>query len=844
MKTYNHLFVSLDKFEDFLDSTGMDRDKKALVRIHSSIHTAETMQPLTADIQASLPNAVIIGCSTPKVICEGKIESGACLVSVTELENCDVRIGMFPLRTAEGEEKNGEALGKEVSEALVKGTKGLLLVFYPVSYYRTAGFVQSMNRLNEGLKMIGGAAYMDTELYSEAESKSYVLAGTKVSAESMAAVLLSSQGLSVYENVICGVENVGRSYEVTKVSGHCLDEIEGEDCAVWYAEQLGREELDKNPVMAGVFPLVDEEAPQIAYNVIYEPYDILPQPWKSEKKNRISLFTEIAAGKKFALGYFDPQKIVNQLNQVYQDLRKEPVEVLFAYDCLSRMWMLHDCAKWEISQFYTTNMSGAMLGGEISNVHGENIYANSTFVIAGLSENPQARLLLKGNRLKNVSALQHDNIQMINYLLKTGHNQLSRELSEQREKMEKAMFYDTGLGLDNQEKYLFDYNRLKLDKIAVFTLKNERIVRLFMGQKVFLQELKDVYRVVRENLIDKGLHLYSYGECSLLIAGEAYIDDALFVSGMKAVCEHLNGTGYGEFIFSYGCAVVMHEEDALQKAEEVLQYGIKNKIPFMTYGDLPVEVLNVKEEMHMLQILKEALVQDGIVPYFQGIYDNNRKKIGIYEALIRIRDKQGNMYYPNQILPVAKEYNLYEAMSDIMIRKVMEMFLDKDIKVSINLSVQDIYDRDILKSIFWYLKKASHPENYIFELVESEEVKDYQFIKQFADSIHEHGAKIAIDDFGSGFSNLLHIIRIDADIIKIDGEIIKEIEYDKNCREFVELLKVWCSKQGKELIAEFVENECIQNIIEEMGVSYSQGYYFAKPGPWEEADSKAGAQRK
>lgn len=836
MKTYNHLFVSLDKFKDFLDSTGMSRNKKALVRIHSTVHTAETMRPVAAEIQALLPNAVMIGCSTAKVIYEGRIESGVCLVSVTELEACDISMGMFPLRTAAGEEKSGKELGKEISEALVQGTDGLLLVFYPVSYYKTVGFVQSMNRLNKGLKMIGGAAYMDTELYSEAESMSYVLAGTDTSTDSMAAVLISAPGLSIYVNAVCGVESVGQSYEITRVHEHFLDEIDGMDCAAWYEEQLGQEELAKDPFLAGIFPLVQEDAFQTAYNVIYEPYAVLPEPWKSEKRSRISMFTEISAGTKFALGYFEPQKIVNQLNQVYQDLQQEPVEVLFAYDCLSRMWMLHGCAKWEIGQFYTTNMSGAMLGGEISNIQGENVYANSTFVIAGLSENPQAHLLLKGNRLKNVSALQHDNIQMINYLLRTGNKQLNRQLSEQRNKMEKAMFYDTGLELDNQARYLFDCSTMKLDKIAVFTLKNERIVRTFMGQKAFLEELKGIYRVIREHLIDAGLHLYSYGEYSLLIAGEAFIEDELFIAGMKAVYEHLNRISYGKFIFSYECALVLHEEDALQKAEEVFLFETKNKISFMLYKDLPHEVLNVKEEMHMLQILKEALVQNGIVPYFQGIHDNHKKRTGIYEALIRIRDRQGNIYYPNQVLPVAKEYNLYEAVSGIMIRKVMKMFLDKEAKVSINLNIQDIYDRDILKSIFWYLKKALHPENYIFELVESEEIKDYQFIKQFADSIHEYGAKIAIDDFGSGFSNLLHIIRIDADFIKIDGEIIKEIEYDKNCREFVELINAWCSKRGKKLIAEFVENEAIQKVMEEIGVSYSQGYYFAKPRPWEECE--------
>lgn len=206
----------------------------------------------------------------------------------------------------------------------------------------------------------------------------------------------------------------------------------------------------------------------------------------------------------------------------------------------------------------------------------------------------------------------------------------------------------------------------------------------------------------------------------------------------------------------------------------------------------------------------------------------------MYEALIRIRDAQGNLYYPGQFLSIAKEYDLYEALSVIMVKKVMVMFLHKDVKVTINLNVQDIYDEDMIEMIFHYLKQADHPENFVFELVESEEVKDYQYIEEFAERIHEHGAKIAIDDFGSGFSNLLHIIKINADILKIDGEIIKVVCQDENCREFVTMINEWCKNTGKEVIGEFVENENIQQVMEKIGIAHSQGYYFAKPVKWED----------
>lgn len=834
MKAYNHMYVSLDIFKSFLESINLCLEQKVLLRIHSGIHTADQMQSLASDIKGVLPNAVIIGCSSTHMICEGNIEEHVCLVSISVFEECEVRSKMFTCITAEGKEKDGEVLGEEISRELVKGEKGLMLVFFPGGYYKTDIFVDSMNRTAPELKMIGGKAGEIEKEYQTKEQEAYVLAGTEVSDTGVAAVMISSPDMYLYENVICGVEGVGRSYEITRFKDHALEEIEGMDGAAWYEGMLGAEELVKDPSLSGIFPLVNEETPDIAYYADYRTYHTLPEPWKSKKRNRVSLSVDILEGKKVSLGYFDPQKIVNQMDTTYQKLRKSPVEALFAYDCLARMDMLHDCAKWEVGQFHTTNMSGAMLGGEVGNLRGKNIYANCSFVIAGLSENEGARLYLKGKSLKNASMLQHDNVQMINYLLKTGNKQLSEQVAKQQDKMQKAMFYDASLELENQTKYLFDCDRLKLDKIAVFRIKNEKIIKLFMGQTAFIEELRKTYGKVKAYIKEEKIHFYSYGEYSLLIAAEESVAKEDFVAKMKKIHDCLNGMCYREFIFVYECAVVMQETDALQKAEMALQYGAKEKKQFLLYSDVPEKLLDVKEEMHMLQVLKEALLENRIVPYFQGIYNNRTKCIDMYEALMRVQDAQGNIYYPNQFLQVAKDYNLYEAMSTTMVKKVMELFRDEEVRVTINLNVQDIYDRDMIKIIFRHLKETSHPENFVFELVESEEVQDYQFIKQFADSIHEYGAKIAIDDFGSGFSNLLHIIRIDADILKVDGAIVKEICQDEKCREFVELINDWCSRQNKEVVGEYVENKNIQVQMEEIGIVYSQGFYFAKPQPWEE----------
>ena len=109
----------------------------------------------------------------------------------------------------------------------------------------------------------------------------------------------------------------------------------------------------------------------------------------------------------------------------------------------------------------------------------------------------------------------------------------------------------------------------------------------------------------------------------------------------------------------------------------------------------------------------------------------------------------------------------------------------------------------------------------------------------FSERVHELGAKIAIDDFGSGFSNLLHVLQIEADYIKIDGGIIRMITEDSHCLDFIRLINGWCAEKKQEVIAEYVENRQLQDIMEDIGVAYSQGYFFSKPHPWGQEDELA-----
>lgn len=814
MKVYNHLYKNKQKFDIFLSGIGIDRSRQLLIRIHSAIHSAEEMKVLSAEIGELLPNAKIIGCSTPGVILDGKIIPDACLVSITDFEKCEIDsvfIDKF---------KSEKQLCYELSEKLIKGRSGFLLIFLPAGFTKGIMFSDMMNRKNPDIKMLGGTAGYKTK-----KSRAYVLEGNKVSEKAVSAAFISSNELYVYENFVCGADNSGKSCTVTKTKKCCLEKIDGVSGARWYSEFLDKTELENDPELSVLFPIIREEDIRIPYYVKYE----------HKKEEQLELSCELPNGSIVYSGYFNPQKTLDEMRTVYKELKHNaPSEVLFAYDCQSRMIVMHSCARWETEQFSATNISGALLSGEFVCRENKNYFANFTFAVAALSENENAHIPLRSRDFSDSSHIRQNNVKAVNFLLASGNRQLNEQLESQQNKIKNSLLRNEALGLDNQFCYLNERESLKLNKLALYALNNERMIKLFVGRKEIFDELKKVYKSVSERLNECGIaHIYSYETSSLLIAADDTVSKEMFEKIAEDTLGYLNSISLNDVRLSYECAVAEGENDPLHKAETALQYGSEHNISFVRYGQIADSIMDKTEEIHILQVIRDALAEERVVPYFQGIYDNTEKRFGLYESLMRISDKSGKIYFPNQFLPVAKKYELYEMLSVAMVRKVMKMFLDSDVKVTVNLNVRDIYDREMIKVIFKYLNKSAHPENFIFELVESEEVTDYQYIKEFADRIHEKKAKIAIDDFGSGFSNLMHIIRIDADFLKIDGEIIRSICDDEKCLQFVGIITSWCSNQQKQVIAEFVENEKIQGIIEEMGIRYSQGYYFSKPQPWE-----------
>lgn len=230
--------------------------------------------------------------------------------------------------------------------------------------------------------------------------------------------------------------------------------------------------------------------------------------------------------------------------------------------------------------------------------------------------------------------------------------------------------------------------------------------------------------------------------------------------------------------------------------------------------------------------IKEAIEESRIVPYFQPIVNNQTGNIIKYEALIRMIGIDGGVITPYLFLEIAKKTKLYPELTKMMIEKVVGVFKTGNIPVSLNLSTQDLINSELADFLETIIRTNGMGRQIIFEILESEGIENYTEVSAFVDRFKAIGCRFAIDDFGSGYSNFDHLLKLNVDTLKIDGALIKILPHDRNAQIFVKHISDFAHEMGISTVAEFVANEEIFKQVREIGIDASQGYYFYEPSPF------------
>ena len=265
------------------------------------------------------------------------------------------------------------------------------------------------------------------------------------------------------------------------------------------------------------------------------------------------------------------------------------------------------------------------------------------------------------------------------------------------------------------------------------------------------------------------------------------------------------------------------------KVSMALTYAKRKGIAFWIYEDRMNFENEYARNLELSLIVREAVEKQRVVPFYQAIMDNKTGKITKYECLARLIDKNEKILSPALFIPIAKKIKIYNQVTKSIITKSFELFEQNSFEFNINLSIEDVMSSEMFEFILERLKNSSAASRVTFELLESEAIQDFKRVERFINEVKRYGAKIAIDDFGSGYSNFFYLTKMQADYIKIDGALIENIDIDKNSLFVVETIVDFAKKLGIKTVAEYVHSSMVMDKVKGLGIDYSQGFYIDEP---------------
>ncbi len=254
-----------------------------------------------------------------------------------------------------------------------------------------------------------------------------------------------------------------------------------------------------------------------------------------------------------------------------------------------------------------------------------------------------------------------------------------------------------------------------------------------------------------------------------------------------------------------------------------------------------VEIQRLQGNMEWVVILKKALQDNRFEMLAQPIHplEENafKEPFHHYELLVRMYNEEGEQIPPDEFIPAAEYYSMMPALD----RWVVSNSLSHISKIpeqsplpvfAINLSGQSLNDSRFLTFVLDEIKASGvDPQMLCFEITEQVAVDDLSLVTNFISTLKNLGSCFSLDDFGTGVSSYGYLKSLDVDYLKIDGSFVKNIANDEVSSAMVQSINQVGHTMNLKIIAEYVENDEIIELLRDMGVDYGQGYGIDRPGP-------------
>ncbi|WP_224095907.1 EAL domain-containing protein [Nostoc sp. MS1] len=274
----------------------------------------------------------------------------------------------------------------------------------------------------------------------------------------------------------------------------------------------------------------------------------------------------------------------------------------------------------------------------------------------------------------------------------------------------------------------------------------------------------------------------------------------------------------------------------------------RNRIHVYQTNDL--ELTKQRSEMLWVGRITQALEDNRFRLYYQSIIPlaPTYHLTEHYEVLLRLIDETGKVVSPMTFIPAAERYNLMQNIDRWVIHTFfanlaqyrnsqypdfLSLKHSRSCLYTINLSGASINDEQFINFVCeQFISHQIPPTTICFEITETVAIKNLGKAAQFIRSLKEFGCCFALDDFGSGMSSFAYLKNLPVDYLKIDGSFVKNIVEEPVNLAMVDAINKIGQVMGLKTIAEFVENNTVLEVIQNLGVDYAQGYGIAQPVPF------------
>lgn len=410
---------------------------------------------------------------------------------------------------------------------------------------------------------------------------------------------------------------------------------------------------------------------------------------------------------------------------------------------------------------------------------------------------------------------------------------------EEKSKLKKELIFhqlhfDTLTGLPNREslkKHISDSN---IKTIALINIDDFKEINKLYGAEIGDQILK-IVSVRLKNYLNKkcSFSLYKLHSDEFAIISESInilSENMDFISNIVSVIINEIKIEDIEINLSVRMGIYQGREKLIETADIALKKAKELKKNIVIYDKRIDDDNEYILNRLIIKKLRKGILYNNIHPYYQPIVKLSDNSICKYECLVRLISDY-EIILPHDFLYLSKKVKLYPEITKIMIAKSFNFFSKTDLNFSINIDYDDIINKEIIDYIISKVNEFNIGSQVIFELLESQEFEDSILVLDFVTKVKNLGCRIALDDFGSGYSNFNYIIKLKVDFLKIDSSLIKNIDTDINSRIMTKSIVTFAKELNIVTIAEHIDREEVLEIVKELGIDYGQGYFLGEPKP-------------